>query len=166
MARETTQQPPIGLLSDTVPADTRYAASPSDDRAVRLKSAESLRERHAIDPDGVLKSSSALVATAGRDAELRAVARHAAALAHAERAELALAIREARLALAVALRAGLEERAAEIRVTLAWLELDRGRAAASMAHLDAAQPLLRGRSAARARSPSTPRATARTRSTS
>jgi len=116
-----------------------------------LEYAEALCEQHALDPDEVLAAAAALVATAGRDSELRAVARHAAALAHTERAELGSAMRQARLALAAAVRAGLDRRAAEIRVTLAWLELDRGRAAASMAHLDAALPLLRGRPAARAR---------------
>jgi tetratricopeptide (TPR) repeat protein len=135
-----------------VPADNRHTALPSDDnREARLGVAEALCEQHAHDPAGVLASAAALVATAGRDRELRAVARHAAALAHAERLDLASALREARLALDAAVRARLDRRAAEIRLTLAWLELERGRTAASTAHLDAAQPLLRGRSAARAR---------------
>jgi tetratricopeptide (TPR) repeat protein len=99
----------------------------------------------------VLASAASLLAAAGRDAEVRAVARHAVALVHAERLDLKSAMREARLALAAAVRAKLDQRAAEIRVTLAWLELERGRAGASMAHLDAAAPYLRGRSAARAR---------------
>lgn len=116
-----------------------------------LRRAEQLREEHAQDPDGVLREAAELVASAARNVELRVVARHAACLAHTERHELAPALRQARLALAAALRAGLDQRAAEVRLTLAWLELDRGRVPASLAHLDAAQPLLRGRSAARAR---------------
>ena len=134
-----------------MPADNRNGASLPDDRAIRLREAEALCERHALDPDGVLASAAELVAAARGHDELRAVARHAAALAHTERADLGSALREARLALKAAVRAGLGHRAAEIRLTLAWLELDRGRAAASLAHLDAAGPYLRGRSAARAR---------------
>lgn len=99
----------------------------------------------------MLAAASGLVAAAGRDVELRVVARHAAALAYTERSDLPAATREARLALSAAVKAGLHHRAAEVRVTMAWLDLDRGRAAASMEHLDAALPLLRGRSAARAR---------------
>jgi len=133
-----------------VPADNRHGASFSGDRAIRLAEAESLCERHALDPDGVLVSAADLIAAAGRDRELRAVARHAAALAHNERAELSQAIRQAKRALSTAERAGLDRRAAEIRLTLAWLELDSGRAPASLAHLDAAAPYLRGRLAARA----------------
>lgn len=116
-----------------------------------LRRAEQLREEHVLDPDGVLREAAGLAAAAGRDVELRVVARHAACLAHSERHELPAALRQARLALAAALRAGLGLRAAEVRLTLAWLELDRGRVPASLAHLDEAQPLLRGRAAARAR---------------
>ena len=125
--------------------------APPEDRAARLRRAEALRERHGLDPDGVLAQATELITAARRDVELRVVARHACALAHTERLELAEAMRQARLALAAAVRAGLDQRAAEVRLTMAWLELDRGRAGASMAHLDAAQPLLRGRPAARAR---------------
>ncbi len=116
-----------------------------------MRHAESLRERHGVDPDDVLIEAAALLAVAGRDTELRVVARHAAALARYERHEPAIAMREAKQALGTALRAGLDRRAAEIRLTMAWLELDRGRAPASMALLDAAEPFLRGRAAARAR---------------
>jgi tetratricopeptide (TPR) repeat protein len=117
----------------------------------RLQRAEQLREQHVRDPDGVLTEARALVAEARRDVELRVVARHALCLAHSERHELGAALRQARLALGAATKAGLAQRAAEVRLTMAWLELDRGRADASVAHLDLAQPLLRGRSAARAR---------------
>jgi tetratricopeptide (TPR) repeat protein len=133
-----------------VSADFRHSASPKD-QSDRLRHAEALRERHGLDPNGVLAAASSLVAAAGRDVELRVVARHAAALAHTERLDLPAATRQARLALSAAVKAGLERRAAEVRLTLAWLDLDRGRAVASMEHLDAALPLLRGRSAARAR---------------
>ena len=117
----------------------------------RLRNAEQLREEHVRDPAGVLRAAAELVAAAGRDVELRVVARHAACLAHTELHELAPALREARLALSAATRAGLAQRVAEIRLTLAWLELDRGRVQASLANLDLAQPLLRGPAAARAR---------------
>jgi tetratricopeptide (TPR) repeat protein len=99
----------------------------------------------------VLADAAMVLATAGRDTELRVLARHSVALVRSERHEPAAAMREAKLALAAALRAGLDRRAAEVRLTMAWLELDRGRAPASMALLDAAEPYLRGRAAARAR---------------
>lgn len=134
-----------------MPPDSGNGRLPPDDRSARLRYAESLCERHATDPAGVLADAASVVSAAGPDAELRAVAHHAAALAHTERLELSSAMRRARLALTAALRAGLDQRAAEIRVTLAYLELERGRVAASMAHVDAAAPLLRGRSAARAK---------------
>lgn len=144
-------RPQIGLRSDTVSADDRHGGFPSSDRRARLKYAELLREQHATDPDQALADAEALLAAAGGDVELRVLARHVAALARNERHEPAAARREARLALAAAVRAGLDRRAAEVRLTLAWFELDRGRVSACAALLDAAEPLLRGRLAARAR---------------
>ncbi|GGI92709.1 CHAT domain-containing protein [Saccharopolyspora subtropica] len=74
------------------------------------------------------------------DAELRVLARHIAALAAVERGRVRAARHHARLGLAAARRAGQAERAAQLRLTLAWIELECGAVAESWAQLVAAEP--------------------------
>lgn len=137
--------------SATRHAATRHAAG--DDAAGELLDrAQRLHEQYVSDPRGVLRVAGELLDAAGRRyPEVRVVTRHAAAYAHFELGDPAAARREATQALHLATRAGLTRRAAQVRLALAWLELDRGHAGQALAHLDAAQPVLRGRDAGRAR---------------
>ncbi|WNV91103.1 CHAT domain-containing protein [Umezawaea sp. Da 62-37] len=80
----------------------------------------------------------------------RLLARHAACLEQVELGRLPEAGRMAGRALAAARRAGAVEVAAKFHLTLAWVELDRGRPAGSTRHLDAALPGLTGNDLARA----------------
>ncbi|MET1075587.1 MAG: CHAT domain-containing protein [Umezawaea sp.] len=82
--------------------------------------------------------------------EERLLARHAACLEQVELGRLPEDGRMAGLALAAARRAGAVEVAAKFHLTLAWVELDRGRPARSTRHLDAALPGLTGNDLARA----------------
>lgn len=74
----------------------------------------------------------------------RADALHALGVAHAELGQLTVAARCARRGLRLTGQA-------RFHLTLAWIELDRGRRAESLRHLDLAEPHLRGRERARAR---------------
>lgn len=85
------------------------------------------------------------------DVAARVAREHAAVLARIERGQAAAAGRHARRLLAVAHRAGLTDLAAQLHLTCAWIELDRGDRRSSWAHLDAARPHLRGVGLARAR---------------
>lgn len=83
--------------------------------------------------------------------EARLRERHAEVLAGIERGELTGASRSVRRLVAAADRAGLPHLAARFRLTSAWVELDLGRAAASLAQLDLATPRLSGADFGRAR---------------
>ncbi|PRY43347.1 CHAT domain-containing protein [Umezawaea tangerina] len=85
-----------------------------------------------------------------RAVEQRLLARHAACLEQVELGRLPEAGRMAGRALAAARRAGAVEVAAKLHLTLAWVELDRGRPDSSTRHLDAALPGLTGNDLARA----------------
>jgi tetratricopeptide (TPR) repeat protein len=96
------------------------------------------------DPEGTLRWATEVLTDPAATAARRATAWHAAAVAHLALGEPERARRAARRALAIA-------DSAELRLVLAWIEQDSGNAEASMRHLDAAQPRLRGALLARAR---------------
>jgi tetratricopeptide (TPR) repeat protein len=86
------------------------------------------------DPDATLRWAAGVLTSRRVDSETRARAWHAAAIAHLERGDPALARRAARHA-----RAGSGP---ELSLVLAWIELDAGNTRASLRHLDAAEPHL------------------------
>lgn len=96
------------------------------------------------DPDETLRWATGVLSDPGANAGAKATAWHAAAVAHLERGEPSHARRAARRALAIA-------ESAELQLVLAWIEQDSGNPRASMRHLDAALPKLRGPLLARAR---------------
>lgn len=100
-------------------------------------------------PETALRKAEEMLSDTG-DAELRVLARHIAALAAVERGRVGLARRHARLGLAAARRTGQPQRAAQLLLTLAWIELERGATSASWAHLVAAEPQLPAADVARA----------------
>ncbi|WP_223839845.1 CHAT domain-containing protein [Saccharopolyspora pogona] len=100
-------------------------------------------------PEMAMRKAEQLLSDTG-DAELRVLARHIAAVAAVERGRVRQARRHARLGLAAANRAAKPERAAQLRLTLAWIELERGATGESWAHLVAAEPLLPAADRARA----------------
>jgi tetratricopeptide (TPR) repeat protein len=86
------------------------------------------------DPDATLQWAAGVLTSRRVDSGTRARAWHAAAIAHMERGDLALARRAARHARTVA--------GPELSLVLAWIELDAGNTRASLRHLNAAQPHL------------------------
>nr|WP_233626945.1 CHAT domain-containing protein [Saccharopolyspora sp. HNM0986] len=107
------------------------------------------RDRVGVDPAGALRVAEEVLATAG-DPQLRVLARHVACLVAVEQGRSSDARQHARLALAAALRARLWDRAAQVRLTYAWTELDRGDPDAAWQHLLTAEPHLSGGDLARA----------------
>ncbi|MEV0049734.1 CHAT domain-containing protein [Saccharopolyspora shandongensis] len=99
------------------------------------------RDNAGTEPDTAMRKAEELLSGTG-DAELRVLARHIAALAAVERGKVRQAQRHARLGLAAANRTGQPERAAQLRLTLAWIEMERGATSASWAQLVAAEPSL------------------------
>ncbi|MFL6140864.1 MAG: CHAT domain-containing protein [Labedaea sp.] len=95
------------------------------------------------DPDATLRWAGEVLTSGTGDAVAMARAWHAAAVAHLELGRPVPARRAARRAVAVL--------GAEALLVLAWIEQDAGNAAASLRHLDEAQPSLRGELLARAR---------------
>lgn len=93
-------------------------------------------------PETALHKAKSWLAGTVRDSELRVLARHIACVASVERGRMPDARYHARLGLAAARRAALPHREAQLRLTLAWVELDRGAIDASRAHLDASEPQL------------------------
>lgn len=85
-----------------------------------------------------------------RDDGLRVLARHVAALACVELGRAEQAHRHAKLGLAGALRGGRAEHAAQLRLTLAWIELERGATGECRARLAEAEPHLDAGGRARA----------------
>lgn len=90
------------------------------------------------------------LAAVGPDPELEVLARHVACLALVEQGCASDASEHARRGLDVARRSGLCQRGAQVRLTLAWIELDRGAGEASYRQLAAAEPHLDGDDLARA----------------
>jgi hypothetical protein len=107
------------------------------------------RDNASAAPEAAMRKAAELLSDAG-DAELRVLARHTAALAEVERGQVRQARRHARLGLTAAQRAGQPQRAAQLRLTLAWIELERGATRESWAHLVSAEPQLPAADLARA----------------
>ncbi|MCI2421161.1 CHAT domain-containing protein [Saccharopolyspora sp. K220] len=99
------------------------------------------RDNASAAPEAAMRKAEELLSGAG-DGELRVLARHIASLAAVERGRVKQAYRHARLGLVAAHRTGQSQRAAQLRLTLAWIELERGVTSASWAHLVAADPQL------------------------
>ncbi|GAA2818930.1 CHAT domain-containing protein [Saccharopolyspora taberi] len=116
----------------------------------RIESALWWREHAGEVPETALREAEKWLAEPGCGPELRVLSKHVAALAAVERGRLREARRYAVQGLAVARRAGLDERVAQLRLTLAWIEFDRGKADASWQQLTGAEPGLRGPDLARA----------------
>ncbi|MCA1195641.1 CHAT domain-containing protein [Saccharopolyspora sp. 6V] len=107
------------------------------------------RDRVCADPDGAARAADRWLARSG-DPELRVLARHIRALVAVERGRSAEARQHARVALAAARRERLPDRAAQVLLTCAWVELDRGDPEAAWRHLEAAAQQLTGQDAVRA----------------
>ena len=88
--------------------------------------------------------------SAGAGADVDVLARHVACLALVEQGCAAEALEHAHRGLEAAQQAGLVRREAQLRLTLAWIELDRGAGEASYGQLDAAEPHLDEHELARA----------------
>lgn len=97
----------------------------------------------ATDPESALRRARRWLSRTGPDTEARALARHVSGLASIERGLLDDGDRHTRLGLAVARRLGMRDLQVRLRLTLAWLELERGRMRACRAQLRAVRPLLR-----------------------
>lgn len=108
------------------------------------------RDHVAADPEAALCEAGGWLARRGDDPELRVLARHIACLASVERGRLRQALRHARIGVAGAHRAELPQREAQLRLTLAWIELDRGAAEACREQLKMAEPHLAGVDSSRA----------------
>lgn len=115
----------------------------------KVETALRWRERAGAEPGEALLYAQQWLSE-GNTAELRVLARHIACLAEVERGQLAAARRHGQLGLVTASRSALHRRAAQLRLTLAWIELDGGASDACREHLDAAEPLLRGADLTRA----------------
>lgn len=109
-----------------------------------IDEALSWRDRARVEPESALSRAELWLSTHASDTELRVLARHVACVASVERGQLGDARHHARLGLATAGRAGLRHREAQLRLTMAWIELDGGAIDACREHLAAAEPHLRG----------------------
>ncbi|MGW0891803.1 CHAT domain-containing protein [Saccharopolyspora sp. NPDC002578] len=107
------------------------------------------REQVGADPDGAVRAAEHWLAHAG-DRELRVLARHICALAAVERGRSAEARQHVRLALSAARCARLGERAAQVLLTSAWIELNRGDPDTAWRQLAEASEQLTGLDAVRA----------------
>lgn len=107
------------------------------------------RDRVGADAAGAAKVAAELLETAC-DPEALVLARHVTCLVAVEEGRSQDARRHARLALAAALRERLPDRAAQLRLTLAWIELDRGQLDTAWQHLLVAEPHLTGGDTGRA----------------
>ncbi|MGW1677130.1 CHAT domain-containing protein [Saccharopolyspora sp. NPDC002376] len=112
------------------------AVAPPD----RIGSATWWRDNASSAPDDAMRKAVELLSDA--DGELRALARHIAALAAVEQGRVRQAHRHARLGLTAARRAERWRLAGQLQLTLAWIELERGDVDASWANLVAAEPQL------------------------
>jgi tetratricopeptide (TPR) repeat protein len=122
----------------------------SEPRVDRINEALWWREHASATPESALRQAERWLSRAVRDTELRVLARHVACLASVERGRLRDARYHARLGLSAARRSGLREREAQLRLTLAWIELDRGARTACWQQLAASEPHLRGADLSRA----------------
>ncbi|MEB3370269.1 CHAT domain-containing protein [Saccharopolyspora mangrovi] len=100
------------------------------------------RDEATAAPREALREAERLLAGAAPEGELRVLARHIAALATVELGMVEQARRHVRLGLSTAQRGGWPQRAAQLQLTLAWIELERGNTGASWANLAAAEPHL------------------------
>ncbi|RKT84883.1 CHAT domain-containing protein [Saccharopolyspora antimicrobica] len=98
------------------------------------------RDNASSAPEAAMRKAVELLS--GPDGELRVLARHIAALAAVEQGRVRQAHRHARLGLAAARRAERWQLAAQLQLTLAWIEMERGDVDASWANLVAAEPRL------------------------
>lgn len=100
------------------------------------------REHASSAPLEALRRAERWLATTPVDPEIEVLARHVACLALVERGSASAATEHAHRGLDVARRAGLAQREAQLRLTLAWVELDRGAGEASYEQLAVAEPHL------------------------
>ncbi|SFS46363.1 CHAT domain-containing protein [Saccharopolyspora flava] len=107
-----------------------------------IADAERWRDEATAVPRDALREAERLLAGAAPDGELRVLARHIAALASVELGMVEQARRHVRLGLSTAQRGRWSKRAAQLQLTLAWIELERGDTGASWANLAAAEPHL------------------------
>ena len=99
------------------------------------------REHVSSAPSRALRVAERWLGTAA-DPEVEVLARHVACLALVERGVASAAAEHAHRGVDVARRSGLVRREAQLRLTLAWVELDRGAGEASYGQLAAAEPHL------------------------
>lgn len=102
------------------------------------------REHASTAPDAALRRAREWLSETSSEPELRVLARHIACLASVERGRMRDARHHARSGLGVARRAGLPAREAQLRLSLAWIELDGGDCDASWKQLLTAEPHLSG----------------------
>lgn len=114
------------------------AVAPPDAIAAALR----WRDEASAAPRAALAEAERLLSGAAPEGELRVLARHIAALAAVELGRVDEARRHVRLGLSTAQRGGCSRRAAQLQLTLAWVELERGATGASWANLAAAEPHL------------------------
>ncbi|MFR9730354.1 CHAT domain-containing protein [Saccharopolyspora sp. MS10] len=107
------------------------------------------RDEAGADPDGAARAADEWLARSA-DPELRVLARHVRALVAVERGRFSEARQHARLALVSARRARLGERAAQVLLTSAWIELERADPDTAWRQLEAAAEQLTGKEAVRA----------------
>ncbi|RRO13104.1 CHAT domain-containing protein [Saccharopolyspora rhizosphaerae] len=100
------------------------------------------RDEATATPRDAMREAERLLGGAAPDGELRVLARHIAALAAVELGKAEQARKHAWLGLCTAQRGGWSKRAAQLQLTLAWIELERGDIGASWANLAAAEPHL------------------------
>ena len=108
------------------------------------------REHASTDPDTALRKAREWLSEAPPELEVRVLARHIACLASVERGRMRDARHHARLGLGVARRAGMPAREAQLRLTLAWIELDAGECDSSWRQLLSSEPHLSGADLSRA----------------
>ncbi len=102
------------------------------------------RDRVDVDPEAAMTHARRWMAASADTGELGVLARHVACLASVETGKFDEARTHARAGLLNACRAGFSRREAQIRLTLAWIELDAGAVEACRDELAAAEPHLTG----------------------
>ncbi|GAA4858768.1 CHAT domain-containing protein [Saccharopolyspora cebuensis] len=107
-----------------------------------LATAQRWLDKVSTAPEAAARRAHEWLSCGTRDPEVRVVARHLAALAAVERGRVRDARRHVRLGLSAARRAGLAERAAQLRLTSAWIEFERGAVEESTRQLAAAADAL------------------------
>ena len=102
------------------------------------------REHASTAPDTALCKAQEWLSETSSEPDLRVLARHVACLASVELGRMRDARHHARSGLGVARRAGLPAREAQLRLSLAWIELDGGDCDASWQQLLSGEPHLSG----------------------